>query len=284
MRKTSFIWTMVAGIALVVLFSNFSKKKVYPCQRQETPVEFNEHQLVWDGEYRYDPKTELHYGISYDDKYLFVNMKTSNKTLQRKIMMSGLTLWLDTNGRGKEQLGLVFPLQHKVPDLQPKDRKQGALQKRKTKAEIEKFNLRYVKGMELMDRIGYDGTREPQSGRNVNDEGINAILHMDSTEFLYYLACIPLDYIFNDPRQYLTDPEKYFSFSFEIEGVDMPQQGQGGGRPSMGGQMGGGGSGGGRPSGGGPPSGGGGDIPDMSQMQEMMQPTKFTIKKASLGI
>lgn len=284
MKKTSFIWTMLAGMALVLLLSGFSKKKVYPCQRQETPVVFNEYQLVWDGEYRYDLKSEMYYGISYDDNYLFVSMKTADKSLQRKIMMSGLTFWLDTTGRGKEQLGLVFPLPHNVPDIQPKDRKQNSPEKRKTKAEIEKFNSRYVKGMELMDRIGYDGTNELQTSKNINDEGISAILHADSTEFLYYLACIPLDHIFNEPRQYLTDPEKYFSFSFEIEAVDMPQQGQGGGRPSMGAQMGGGGSGGGRQGGGSRPSGGGGDRPDMSQMQDLMQPTKLTIKKASLGM
>lgn len=50
-------------------------------------------------------------------------MKTSDKILKQKIMMAGLTFWIDTNARRKEQLGLIFPVQNKLSPEKMNERK-----------------------------------------------------------------------------------------------------------------------------------------------------------------
>lgn len=97
-------------VALTLVFASFTKKNIYHCKQQVAPIEINQNQIVWDGEYNYDPKSSLYYGLTNDDKYLFISLKTCDEGLKQKMMMSGLTLWIDTNAKAKEQLGLIFPI------------------------------------------------------------------------------------------------------------------------------------------------------------------------------
>lgn len=128
-----------------------------------------------------------------------------------------------------------------------------------------------------MSIIGFGGETEQMTSYNINKDGVSAVLHVDTTDFIYYFASIPLNFIFNDPNNYLNNPDELFSFSFSINGIERPDSDMKGGGPSGRGMSSGGGGmsgGGGRQS--------GGTRPDMAQMQQMTQPTKFTIKKASL--
>lgn len=280
LRLPAFILT---GIALIVLFANFSKKQAYHCKRQNSNVQINEFNIIWEGEYNYDTKSSMHYGLTNDDHYLYVGMKTSDETLKRKIMMAGLTFWIDTNARGKEKLGLMFPLQKKPDPGVSRNRNQNPQnarnERKKSTASIKQFNDRYLNNLELMDMIGFGGDTELSTSGNINKNGISVILHIDSTDFIYYFACIPLKLIFNNPKDYLNNPDNQFSFSFKTNELEMPSNGMRGGRPSMGG---GPPQGGGRAQGGGPPDRGqmaGG----MEQMQELSVPSVLTVKKAILS-
>lgn len=281
MRIIRFSIRIFLGISLILLLVSFSKKKVYQCKRQKSIVEINAFNIIWEGEYHFDTKSQMHYGLTNDDHYLYVGMKTSDETLKRKIMMAGLTFWIDTNARGKQQLGLMFPLQQK-PDPGKMRNSKGDSQntkneREKSAAEIKKFNEGYLRNFELMDIIGFGGKTELSASGNINKDGVSAILHIDSTEFMYYFACIPLELIFDKPDDYLKNPDKLFSFAFKTNKLEMPSNGTGGGPP-----QGGGGSQGGRPQGGGP-QGGSGSQPGMQQMQELSQPSVLSVKKAMLS-
>jgi hypothetical protein len=284
MKVFRFSAIVLMGFGLVVLFSNFSKKQPYKSSRQNTTVKIDELTIIWDGEFNYDLKSTMYYGLSNDDHYLYVGMKTSDQILKQKIMMAGLSFWIDTNARGKEQLGLMFPLQQKPDPAKMRNRNQnsqnGKKDREKSPAEIKQFNDRYLNNLELIDYIGFGGETQLTTSGNLNENGITAILHIDSTEFLFYFACIPLEMIFNNPEAFLTDPGNQFSFSFKTNELERPSNGMGGGGPPM---VGGGPSGGGgRSQGGGPPNGGGAR-PDADQMQAMSQRTVFTVKKAMLS-
>jgi len=286
MKYIRFSLKIFGSIALILLFANFSKKKVYQCKQQKSPVEINQNEFVWGGDYSYDSKTGIYYGITYDDEQLYVVMKTSDDILKHKIIKAGLNLWIDTNARGKEQLGLMFPVKHNFSTniiMNDKNNFQNKnLVKEKTKEEIKKFNNRYLNSLELVDIIGFDGQTELTTYKNLSENGINAFLHINSTEYMYYFASIPMDMVFNNPTEYLNNPDRYFSFSFKTNEMEMPS---GGGPPNGGGRSGGGRSGGGGGPGGGGHGGGGpgGDRnPDNAQMAELMKPVEFTMKKASL--
>lgn len=284
MRIFRFSVVALVGITFIVLFTNFSKKQPYLCKRENSNVQINESSIIWGGEYHFDIKSQMHYSLTYDDHYLYVGMKTSDEALKHKIMEAGLTFWIDTNARGKEKLGLMFPLQHK-PDPGRKRNMNMDSQKRKsdsknTSEEIKKFNARYLNNLELMDIIGFGGETELSTSGNINKNGISAILHTDTTDFMYYFAFIPLELIFNNPDNYLNNSTNQFSFSFKTNELERPSNAMGSGRPSMG--EGGPSGGGGRPQGGGPPNGGG-TPPDNVQMQEIEKPSVLTVKKAILS-
>ena len=283
MRLLRLSTKIIIVFALILLFTNFTKKKTYNCKRQNYPVEINQFEIIWEGDYNYDIKSGMYYCISYDENQLYVGMKTSDKVLKQKIMMGGLTFWIDTNARGKEQLGLTFPVPNNFPPFEIKGKKLDSQKRdnesKKTKDEIKDFNNRYINGLEVIDVIGFGGETEQITSYNINQDGINTLLHIDTTDFMYYFASIPLDLIFNEPNKYLNNPDELFSFSFNINGIERPESDMKGGGPSGRGISPGGGGGGGRPGGERP---GGGTSPDMEQMQAMAQPTKFTIKKASL--
>lgn len=277
---------IVVGVILILLFANFSKKHIYYCNQQNSPIEINQFKHLWDGDYYYNMETGMHYGITHDDHNLYVAMKTSDKILKQKIIMAGLTFWIDTNARGKEQLGLTFPFPQKFSPNKMKKKKpdfqNNQNSPKKTKTEIRDFNNRYLNGLELLDIIGFDGQTELSTYKNINKDGINTILHIDSTEFMYYFASIPLNMIFNNPAKYLNNADNQFSFSFKTNEIKMPSNDMGGGNNSREGTAGGGRSG--RPGGGGHGGGGsrGGQKPDNTQMRELMQPTNLVVKRAAL--
>lgn len=280
---------IAVGFLVILLFANFSKKHIYYCNQQNSPIEINKFQDLWEGEYYYNLETAMHYGITHDDHNLYVAMKTSDKILKQKIIMGGLTFWIDTNARGKEQLGLTFPFPQKLSHNMMK-RKNPNLEnnqnnQKKTNAEIRDFNNRYLNGLELMDIIGFDGQTELSTYKNINKKGISTVLHIDSTEFMYYFASIPLNMIFDNPLNYLNNTENQFSFSFKTNEIQMPSNNMGGGNNSREGMSGGGGRPGGHGGGGHGGGRGGGtgvERPDNTQIREMMQSTVLTIKKAAL--
>lgn len=242
------------------------------------------------GEYNYDLKSDIYYGLSYDNQYLYVSLKTADIVQKRKIMMAGLSFWIDTNAKGKEQLGLMFPLQQKSNPGDMRNMNSGPqgteTERKKSSAGIKEFNEHYLNNLALMDFIGFGGDAELSTSGNINKNGISAILHIDTTEFLYYFASIPLGLIFNSPEDYLNNPDNQFSFSFKTNVLERPSNGMGGSGPSMGGGPSGSGGGpsggGGRPQGGGHPIGSGAP-PETEQMQAMSQPTVITVKKAVLS-
>ena len=264
----------------LIFLGGCANKAIYRSEWQSPQLkvgEFNDH---WHAPLQYNSKAQMLYGISNDNQNLYVALQITDKTVQRKILLAGLTFWLDTTAKGKEQLGLNFPVQKSSRMNRGKTKGQQRNDQKLTKAEIKKFNDKYLNGMSEILVIGYDGETESRLGANKNAKGINAILRLDSLQVLYYEVQIPLQMIFDQPDAFLNDSTKYFSYAFETGHFEMPLQASGGMKSKGGGQGGGGGRGGGGRS--------GGQSSDMNsemkqEMLQMSQPSKFQVKKASLS-
>ena len=55
-------------------------------------------------------------GVQNDNDYLYLCLVTSDQQLERKIFMSGLTIWFDNTGKGDKKFGIKFPLRMKNMD------------------------------------------------------------------------------------------------------------------------------------------------------------------------
>jgi len=70
-------------------------------------------------------------GFQNDSADLFIYVKTMDRTLERQIMMSGLTIWMDSTGGDANYFGIRFPLsgerlqESSGPTLNPSAREGG---------------------------------------------------------------------------------------------------------------------------------------------------------------
>lgn len=266
---------------IVIVFAGCASVTVYTSAYQPTPQKLDGHNDDWTGKMYYDSKAKMVYGMSNDNENLYVNLKIIDQTVQRKVLMTGLTLWIDTLGKKQKHFGVTCP-----PKIQPGMMKRdggrrGANDQGKEKIDTEAINQLYAEGFTPMKLAGFGKNVNPIT-TNINSEGINMTLRLDSMQVMYYEASIPLDKLFNDPNEYLNDTTKVFSYGFETGFISMPvtpSAGRGGG-------MRGGGAPGGRGGMNGAGKGGGrtmGSSPRIAEMQEMSQPSKFWVKSTRLS-
>ncbi len=55
-------------------------------------------------------KEHYTFSTAYDKEYLYVFLRVPDRSLQAKIMVTGMTLWIDTSGHKKHSMGIQYPL------------------------------------------------------------------------------------------------------------------------------------------------------------------------------
>jgi hypothetical protein len=179
----------------------------------------------------YNSESKIAYEVSNDNNHLYLKMLIGDKATKKQIMISGMSVWIDTTKKYSENFGLFYPLKGKKPptmdkeksgQLQPKKEKRGLL-----KSQFKSINLNgYKDGLHSMD----------------TEKDLTLHLDIDENGYLIYNAKIPLR-CFHITSLTEVDSTDLFSLNILIPGVTLPS-GQDG--PPQGGGH------------GGPPGGGGG--------------------------
>lgn len=268
--------------AILLLLVACSKKPIYTSNHIEGPAVVDGVLKEWSVPMNYDKKSDMEYGIGNDEKYLYVNMKITNKVLTNKIFITGLTLWIDTVGKNKKMYGIKYPIgQGRKRDNREitRERIQGEI-RRPVRPDLQRKP-------ELMEIIGFTKKGARELADPEGTPGMHLSVSRNQLGTFYYEARILLDKIITDVGAYLTDTTRLLSIGFETGYIDMPNMA--GRSPGM--RSGGGGSRmpGGRTGGGGRPGGGsrpGGRTIDPSQRMDsvraMSQSTKLRIPKVRL--
>jgi hypothetical protein len=272
----------ILGVLLVFTLASFTSpkgKETLRCHKQSKQLKVDGKTDDWNDALTYDDRTGFYYDFSNDAEYLYVRLRMTKPMVQRKVMATGLTLWIDPNGKGKSVLGIQYPID-KVKQRQMEHRKkaspnQGSNQRRAFTAKDReeqriKFNMRYTSGMEEGELIGFEKAGMEKS--YLGEDGIDVMLQIDAHNQMIYEAKIPLMMIFKNPKDYLSG-KKQFSLAFETGyiQVDMSRMNGGGmGRGMGGGRMGGG-------------MGQAGGSDRMAAMQFMTSATKIKWKKVGLN-
>jgi hypothetical protein len=267
----------------------------------------------------FDEKKNILYMLSNNGSYLFVNLKVPAAIEQKKILMFGLTTWIDLSGKSKKDIGIAFPYrvtnrrmrpQGPVPEwadslLRPQQsQNQGPRLFRQAMFNFDEVKQDLVDRSRVIGLLNYSDTADLVLIPSDNLRDIFGWVTIDETGLMHCLVAIPFKKI---PLQN-ADPKKGFSIGLET-GFLNPEGaatgGPGAGRPGGMGRTGGPPGGGAGPPGGGrrgsssgagrpgavPGDGtrpGGGISPQ--QREEMMQqrdalsaPTKFWIKGITLA-
>lgn len=214
------------------------------------------------------------YGISNDNENLYIRINVNDQSIQKKIMLAGLTVWIDTTAKKKENRGITCPIQ-KIP-LSKRDRNSmGKIQN------TPKWNNNQILDAEF---IGFNKSMETFYISN-NPYGLEVSIDQDEFKSLYYEMKIPFKSIYSD---YSNIALKTLSIGIETGALEMPSQEnrpvEMSSRPSAmtGGRGGGGGRSGGM-SNKGTTGGRGREMPNSSSMTDLTKPTKIWIKNIKLA-
>ncbi len=239
MKKIAFA---LLSVLLLAAFTVPKNKREVRCTKQSGKFVVDGKTTDWKANtLQFDKKTGFAYAFSNDDRSLFVQLKMLNANVQRKVLVTGLTLWIDPHGKGKRVLGIKYPLGRiHEPHARRKrgQRPSGRYGQRRpasgnhlTAEKISLFNKRY-----RSERAKLEGFDKAGIEANTGPGGIQVLLQMDTLGHVVYEAKIPLKMIFTRPADYLSK-DKPFSVLLETGylQIDMSRmQGRGG----MGGRQG----------------------------------------------
>jgi len=180
------------NFALVIVFTANAQE---PSCKMATPPTIdgtiNDWTVAWLG----DDKEKFKYNICSDDANLYIRIKMSDGTTQRKFAMHGFTVWLDPNGKKKQKLGLRYPTGAEATERMEEYRKSGEnfskennLDKREAMQKEFKRNL--IRNIELLELIGL-ADKPLTSSKSGITNGLQVALDMDSTGAYIYEATLP---------------------------------------------------------------------------------------------
>jgi len=261
------------GFCFLLLFlAGCGNKPIYTSTWSSNEVVIDASLTDWKSEMMYDKKSKILYNVGNDDSNILLCFKITEPGVRNKIMMRGLTVWIDSTGKQKKVLGIKYPLNRRRianPSGQTPPRQQGQRVDRSqmpNRLELIGFSEEVKSEIVAIDSAG----------------GVEVAIMEDPFGGMQYEAKIPLKNIFTDPGVFISGSENFLSIGFETGYVKVESYAQAG-RPG-----GRGGGGGGRPSGGGGgrPGGGrpGGMATQSGDMAGMTQSTRLWVKKIKLAI
>lgn len=182
-----------AAIILILCLAACSPQIVYQSNWQSTPVVADGVANEWKIPLRfYDPQTKLNYTISNDNDNLYVCIRATDVQSQVKIMRTGIQIWIDTTGRNKKQVGILFPLPGSSANDDYKNKKHNSQGKSsddegQPSASMHKAFLAQATEMQLT------GFKAPMGGMTplVNNDGIRLGMNWDTSDILIFEAIIP---------------------------------------------------------------------------------------------
>ena len=214
----------------------------------------------------YDNNSGILYKISNNEEFLVVDLQISSEVTQKKVLLFGLTTWIDETGKKKKNAGVKYPMGSTGFN------KSSMEKMKETRGNFSQKKVQLANESNEIAIIGQKGTGDIEIVDKRYKDNVKADISFDSFGMMHYYLKVPFKKL-NLTHKDLTllNP----SIGFETGHAEMSQSpGQSGGiRP-------GGGQGGGRQSG---MKGGGGAPGSNPEMQAMMQASSFWIKNVKFN-
>lgn len=161
---------------------------------------------------RYLPEQQIYYSFSNDNDNLYVMLEMVKKQVTAKMLFAGATLWINTDGKAKQTMGLKYPLA--AEGGAPGSNAQSADQ---TPGERLKALIADKRRLTL---IGIRG-KEPTEINHLEPGAVNAKIWLDERSgHLMYLARIPFRAIGIEEAS----PQTNIAIGFKTGSIDRPDR------------------------------------------------------------
>jgi hypothetical protein len=207
-------------------------------------------------ELQYSEKGKFYYNMSNDKENLYIDLKIFDQDVQRTVLASGLTFWINMDGKKVKKTGLRFPARQGSPDMTNMQSLQNQ-QNRMPGGGITPSGVRNMQKppeykIELIRLGGSDDSFiTPNEANNFRGS-----FRFEPDGNMWYELIIPLSKL--PERSSKKGNDKAFILGISYSAIGSRPGGGGAGAPDFGGEMGGPGGGGGMGGPGGGPGGGGG--------------------------
>ena len=96
-------------LTLMILLNGCSSGLKLTSDWQPNEMKINGTDSDWQRGLYYDKGSDMAYGVRNDDRYVYLFLKTQNRSTQRQIMRSGLTVWFDREDGKNHTFGIQYP-------------------------------------------------------------------------------------------------------------------------------------------------------------------------------
>jgi hypothetical protein len=112
---------------VILLFPGFARaqKGTIASYKPSTPPIIDGNPDDWEVEWLADSQGKFAYNIANDEDNLYVRIRMSDPLTQRKVALFGLTLYLNPTGKKMGKLGIKFPVEKDLDELNKKKQPQG---------------------------------------------------------------------------------------------------------------------------------------------------------------
>jgi len=261
MKTIKIIKQSVLIASVAILFASCSSKTQYLNALYTQDAVNTENQSIAK-DMLYDKNSGILYKISNDEEFLVADLQISSEVTQKKILLFGLTIWVDETGKRKKYAGVKYPMGSTG------FKKSSPEKMKETRGNFSQKKIQLANESNEIAIIGQKGSGDIEIVDKRYKNGVKADISFDSFGMMHYYLKIPLKKL-NMTYEDLTllNP----SIGFETGHAEISQSpGQGGGMKPGGGGGGGGKHGGMRPGGGTPGSN--------PEMKAMMQASSFWVK------
>lgn len=205
----------------------------------------------------YDEDARVWYAVYNLGGILHVYLAVVDPTEQRKILNSGMELWIDTKGKKNKTTGIAFPINTHTADERPAQGPPPGFNGPGGPGGFDNQRGPDTNNIKALEKTIAQQREMKLTGFKPELNGLQNVMHPSGIQVSLYFIKDTLVYDAQLPLNTLTDPpslNSHISIGFIAKGMAMPDFGGGQMPPPDGG-----GGGDGMPPPGGPPPGGGED-------------------------
>ena len=107
-RKLSLFLLVMPALLLLLNGCSSGLKLASDWQQGEMNIDGSDSE--WQRGLYYDKESDMVYGVRNDDKYVYIFLKTQNRSTQMQIMRQGLTIWFDREDGKNQTFGVKYPM------------------------------------------------------------------------------------------------------------------------------------------------------------------------------
>jgi hypothetical protein len=158
----------------------------------------------WQRGLYYDKESDLVYSIRNDDDYMYLFLKTQNRTTQMQMMRAGFTVWFDADGGNDHSFGIRYPLA-----------RQNARSEFHPESDDEQISSDFEKALLELEIVGFQ-KENVQRFSTLDVPGIRVKIGR-SRETLVYELRVPLRKTAHTPFAIGVASENRIGIGFETE-------------------------------------------------------------------